>query len=102
MQQITQCAIQEAQRRAQGSSSTAAEMLSTGELDAQKASAPAAGSTDRIIQRRQWKEFERQNILLALQRADWRIAGRDGAAELLGMGPSTLESRLKALDIRKG
>ncbi|MCH9649443.1 MAG: sigma-54 dependent transcriptional regulator [Deltaproteobacteria bacterium] len=102
MKQITQSAIQEALRRAQGSSSTAAEMLALSEIDDSKATVSIPGPTDRIIQRHQWKVLERQNILRALGQADWRIAGKDGAAELLGMRPSTLESRIKALEIRKG
>jgi hypothetical protein len=35
----------------------------------------------------------------ALQRADGRIYGRGGAAELLAINPTTLASRLRALKI---
>jgi hypothetical protein len=31
----------------------------------------------------------------------WRIEGRRGAAELLGLKPSTLRSRLRKLGIRR-
>ena len=47
------------------------------------------------------QELERQNILRALERAGWRVAGDGGAAELLGMKPSTLSSRIKALGIKR-
>jgi len=35
----------------------------------------------------------------ALRRADGRIYGKDGAAELLGINPTTLASRLRAFKI---
>lgn len=45
--------------------------------------------------------FERENILRALGSARGRIYGDGGAATLLGMNPSTLRSRMKALGIKK-
>jgi transcriptional regulator with GAF, ATPase, and Fis domain len=44
-------------------------------------------------------EIERQNLLRALQRSQWQVAGAEGAAALLGLRPSTLTSRMKALGI---
>lgn len=41
-----------------------------------------------------------QNPEIALQRAGGRIYGPKGAAELLGVKPTTLQSRLRALGIR--
>jgi PAS domain S-box-containing protein len=45
--------------------------------------------------------LERDNIIRALNRAQWRIAGEGGAAHLLGVAPSTLTSRIKALGVRR-
>ena len=45
--------------------------------------------------------FERNNLIAALEAANWRVSGSGGAAELLGMNPSTLASRLKALEITR-
>jgi transcriptional regulator with GAF, ATPase, and Fis domain len=42
---------------------------------------------------------ERANLMKALQRADGRIYGQGGAAELLAINPTTLASRLRALKI---
>ena len=40
------------------------------------------------------------NLAKAIERADGRIYGQGGAAELLGMNPTTLASRLRALKIK--
>ncbi|MGE3173460.1 MAG: sigma 54-interacting transcriptional regulator [Planctomycetota bacterium] len=46
---------------------------------------------------------ERRNLEAALQRSGGKVFGAGGAAELLGMKPTTLASRLKALGIdRRG
>ena len=45
------------------------------------------------------EEAEREHILRALERCAWRIRGPNAAAELLGMKPTTLESRIKKLGL---
>jgi PAS domain S-box-containing protein len=55
----------------------------------------------RVLRIRELQNLERDNILLALESTDWRVAGKDGAAELLGMNPSTLNSRIRALKIQR-
>lgn len=49
----------------------------------------------------QLEDLERQNLLRALNAAGWRVAGEKGAARLLGMNPSTLNSRIRALGITR-
>ncbi len=44
---------------------------------------------------------EKENIEKALQQTDWKIYGTDGAAELLGLKPTTLLSRIKKIGIVK-
>jgi PAS domain S-box-containing protein len=63
------------------------------------ASPPAADG--RVRTAAELQQLERENILAALQQCDGRIAGDQGAAKLLGMPPSTLTSRLKALGIER-
>lgn len=46
-------------------------------------------------------EAERSIILLALEQCNWRIRGTDGAAALLDMKPTTLESRIAKLGLMK-
>ena len=45
------------------------------------------------------KGAEKQQIMAVLQRTGWRIKGPGGAAELLGVKPSTLYSMMKRLHI---
>ncbi len=45
--------------------------------------------------------FERQHILEILEKTNWRVRGQNGASELLGLKPSTLESRMKKLGIQR-
>ena len=47
------------------------------------------------------RDQQRANLVAALEAARWRIAGKGGAAELLGIRPSTLADRMKTLEIRR-
>jgi len=47
------------------------------------------------------QNLERDSILRALESAGWRVSGDGGAAKLLGLNPSTLASRMKALGIAR-
>ena len=47
------------------------------------------------------EEVERAYILKVLEAAGWRVSGKQGAAELLGLKRSTLESRMKSLGITR-
>ncbi|MBN2034524.1 MAG: sigma 54-interacting transcriptional regulator [Deltaproteobacteria bacterium] len=45
------------------------------------------------------EEIERQYILKVLQQTNWRIKGRHGAAEILGVNSSTLYFKMKKMNI---
>jgi PAS domain S-box-containing protein len=45
------------------------------------------------------EDIERRHVRQALQATHWRIRGKGGAAELLGLKPTTLEARLRKLGI---
>jgi len=47
------------------------------------------------------EEVERKHIFDVLERVRWRISGRQGAAEILGLRPTTLHSRMKKLGISR-
>jgi transcriptional regulator with GAF, ATPase, and Fis domain len=55
----------------------------------------------RILPISELQQLERENILRALESSNWRVAGRDGAASMLGINPSTLNSRIRALGIQR-
>jgi len=46
-------------------------------------------------------EMEREHILLALRQTNWRIHGKDGAAVLLDINPSTLRGRMRKQGINR-
>lgn len=46
-------------------------------------------------------DMERTHIISVLERARWRVRGKDGAAEILGLKPTTLDSKMKKLHIRR-
>ena len=45
--------------------------------------------------------LERDNIMAALEQARWKVSGGGSAAELLGMNPNTLASRMRSLGIKR-
>jgi len=47
------------------------------------------------------EEVERHHILDVLEQTGWRISGGSGAARLLAIKPTTLESRMKKLGIAR-
>ena len=44
---------------------------------------------------------ERENLIAVLDKAGWKIKGPDGAAELLGVKPTTLLSRIKKMGLKR-
>ena len=47
------------------------------------------------------EERERLHIMDILEQTGWRVSGKYGAAELLGLKPTTLEARMKKLGITR-
>lgn len=54
-----------------------------------------------IIREPDRKQRDREAIIAALEKAGGKVGGRGGAAEILGVKPTTLHSRIKALGIKK-
>ncbi|MBC3759590.1 sigma 54-interacting transcriptional regulator [Hyunsoonleella sp. SJ7] len=57
--------------------------------------------TKNILTSKELVNLERENILKALRQTKWKISGKNGAAELLDLPPTTLASRIKALGIER-
>ena len=47
------------------------------------------------------EQRERANLLLVLEKSAWKIKGANGAAELLGVKPTTLLSRMKKMKLKR-
>jgi transcriptional regulator with GAF, ATPase, and Fis domain len=47
------------------------------------------------------RELERRNLQQALEQCGYQIAGKHGAAQVLGMSPSTLTYHMRRLGIRR-
>jgi len=52
-------------------------------------------------QTRTLDDVQKEYILNTLRATQWRIRGKNGAAEILGLKPTTLESRMAKLDIHR-
>jgi len=48
------------------------------------------------------EEVEREHIIRVLEKTNWQVSGDKGAAKILGMKRTTLEARMKKLNIEKG
>jgi transcriptional regulator with GAF, ATPase, and Fis domain len=69
--------------------------------DATRATSGPSTTMPTVIPEIEWRLREEENLRAALQLANGRIYGADGAAEILGVKPTTLASRLKALGLRQ-
>jgi len=58
-------------------------------------------SSDEVLTETDMRDFQRGNISRALNRANWKISGKGGAAELLGVRPTTLADRVRTYGIKK-
>ncbi len=56
---------------------------------------------ERILTSKELATLEKENIVKALKQTRWKISGQGGAAELLGMIPTTLASKIKSLGIER-
>jgi transcriptional regulator with GAF, ATPase, and Fis domain len=64
-------------------------------------STPSENNVKTVKTVKQLQQLERENLTLALEKSQWRVAGKKGAAQLTGMPASTFQSRMKALGIKR-
>lgn len=62
---------------------------------------PAIANTNDLLTEQQMRELQKSNLEKALTLCNWRVSGKDGAAELLGVRPTTLADRIKNFGLRK-
>lgn len=54
-----------------------------------------------ILTEEEMKLRDRENLLNALNQCSWKITSSEGAAELLGMKPTTLHSKIKKMGLKR-
>ncbi len=54
-----------------------------------------------ILTELEMQRRERENLLAALWKTNWKIRGADGAAELLGLKPTTLVTRMQKMGLKR-
>ncbi|MFZ0711794.1 MAG: sigma 54-interacting transcriptional regulator [Terrimicrobiaceae bacterium] len=65
------------------------------------AAALSASQPTKVLSAAELEEFEKRNLLRALETCGWKISGAKGVSALLGLPPSTVSSRIKALRIQR-
>ncbi|MBT3921652.1 MAG: sigma 54-interacting transcriptional regulator [Nitrospina sp.] len=60
-----------------------------------------ANATINILTQKEMSLRDQENILLALNQCEWKITGSNGAAEALGIKPTTLHSKIKKMGLKK-
>jgi PAS domain S-box-containing protein len=64
-------------------------------------SSMSANNEINFVTDHEMKQQQRENMHRALEFANWRISGKNGAAELLGLKPSTLTDRMHSYALHK-
>ena len=59
-----------------------------------------SNATTKLLTEAELRNLERDNLMATLHAAKWKVRGPDGAAELLGVKPTTLYSRMQKLGIK--
>jgi transcriptional regulator with GAF, ATPase, and Fis domain len=73
--------------------------------DAPPATRPQAKRTGDLesgfLTEHELRQRERENLLAVLEKTEWKVRGPGGAAELLGVKASTLQSRMQAMNLKR-
>ncbi len=58
-------------------------------------------SGDAVLSEKEMRDFQTRNTVNALKQTNWRVSGEGGAAELLGVKPTTLADRIRTYGIKR-
>ncbi len=61
----------------------------------------AAPATEGVLTEKEMRDYQKHNILKALEQTNWKVSGEGGAAELLGVRPTTLADRIRTYKITR-
>jgi PAS domain S-box-containing protein len=67
----------------------------------ENAGGPTRLMDDSVLTEKDLKALQKRNLLNALKQTNWRVSGKTGAAELLGIRPTTLNDRIRAFRIKR-
>ena len=70
-------------------------------VPARRAAREASDTKPEFLTEAELQRRERENLLIILEKANWKIKGADGAAELLGVNSATLLSRMKKMGLSR-
>jgi len=62
---------------------------------------PGERAADEVLTEKEMRELQKRNTVTALKQVNWRVSGAGGAAELLGVKPTTLADRIRTFGIKK-
>jgi len=70
---------------------------------AQATAAPAESesTTAGVLTEREMRDYQKRNIVKALEQSNWKVSGEGGAAEVLGVRPTTLADRIRTYKIKR-
>jgi len=60
-----------------------------------------AAENGEVLSEKEMRDFQKNNVIKALKQSNWKVSGVGGAAELLGIRPTTLADRVRTLNIKK-
>jgi transcriptional regulator with GAF, ATPase, and Fis domain len=69
--------------------------------NSQSHSSTSSAAQPKFLTEAELQRRERDNLAQVLEAANWKISGPDGAAELLGVKPTTLLSRMDKWGLKK-
>ena len=61
----------------------------------------AAIANNEVLSEKDMREFQKNNTIRALEQSNWKVSGTGGAAELLGVRPTTLADRVRTYKIKR-
>lgn len=56
---------------------------------------------DDVLTEKEMRDFQKANLVKALEQSNWKVSGSGGAAELLGVRPTTLADRVRTYKIKR-